>query len=159
MAMKILICTGIYPPDIGGPAQYAKNLADEFVKRGNKVKVLAFGLEKKLPTGIRHLFYFCRVVLSLSKVDFIVILDTFSVGWPTVLAAKIFGKKTILRTGGDFLWENYVEDTGNMVLLNDFYDKLPKLPLKHKIIKVLQKFVLKNCSAIIFSTEFQKNIF
>ena len=157
--MKILIATGIYPPDIGGPAQYAKNLADEFAKKGNKVKVLAFGLGKKLPTGIRHLFYFCRIVLSLSKVDFIVVLDTFSAGWPAVLAAKIFGKKTVLRTGGDFLWESYVEDTGRMVLLGDFYNKLSKLPLKQKIIKFLQNFVLKNCSVIIFSTEFQKIIF
>src|SRR3989344_1489886 len=28
--LNILICTGIYPPDIGGPAKYAKNLTDEF---------------------------------------------------------------------------------------------------------------------------------
>ncbi len=51
--MKILICTGIYPPDIGGPAQYADNLKDEFLKQGNAVKILTYKLEKKLPIGIR----------------------------------------------------------------------------------------------------------
>src|SRR3989344_3192787 len=30
VGLDILICTGIYPPDIGGPAKYAKNLTDEF---------------------------------------------------------------------------------------------------------------------------------
>lgn len=27
--MKILITTGVYPPKIGGPAQYAKNMVKE----------------------------------------------------------------------------------------------------------------------------------
>jgi len=31
--MKILIATGIYPPDIGGPAKYAKSLAEELESR------------------------------------------------------------------------------------------------------------------------------
>ncbi|OHA54130.1 MAG: hypothetical protein A2Z62_00105, partial [Candidatus Terrybacteria bacterium RIFCSPLOWO2_02_42_20] len=55
--LNILICTGIYPPDIGGPAKYAKNLTDEFSRNGNKVKVLAYGMEKKMPIGARHFWY------------------------------------------------------------------------------------------------------
>ncbi len=46
-----------------------------------------------------------------------------------------------------------------MITLSSFYKENPPLPLKQKIIKFLQKFVLKKCSAIVFSTEFQKNIF
>jgi len=30
--MKILIATGIYPPDIGGPANYAKSPHDLYIK-------------------------------------------------------------------------------------------------------------------------------
>jgi len=157
--MKILICTGIYPPDIGGPAQYAKNLADEFSRRGNKVVVLAFKLEKKLPTAIRHIFYFLRVICNIWGADLIIILDTFSVGWPAVLAAKIFKKKTILRTGGDFLWEQYVERTGDLVLLRDFYKKNLSLSFREKLIFKITKWVLRNCNALVFSTAWQKNIF
>ena len=39
--MKILISTGIYPPDIGGPAQYARNLYATWKKQGHDVKVAA----------------------------------------------------------------------------------------------------------------------
>ena len=141
--MKILIATGIFPPDIGGPAQYAKELAEEFLRQGHKVKVLAYKFKKKLPTGIRHLFYFLRLFFSLGGIDLIIALDTFSVGLPTILAARIFGKKTILRTGGDFLWENYVQKTGNPLTIKDFYDKKPKLSLKFKLVFSLSKFVLK----------------
>ncbi|PIS31905.1 MAG: hypothetical protein COT41_00445, partial [Candidatus Portnoybacteria bacterium CG08_land_8_20_14_0_20_40_83] len=70
--IKILITTGIYPPDIGGPAQYAKNLSEEFKKRGNAVKILHYKTEKKLPTGIRHFLYFFRVLFSLAEVDLVI---------------------------------------------------------------------------------------
>lgn len=157
--MRILIATGIFPPDVGGPAIYAKNLADEFAGRGYEVKVLAYRLERKLPIGIRHFFYFLRVVLNMWKTDLIIALDIFSVGLPAVLAGKIFSKKTILRVGGDFLWETYVEATGDLIKLTDFYKKQPAFPLKFKIISFLQKFVLKNASALAFNTNWQKDFF
>src|SRR3990167_4912909 len=127
---NILICSGIYPPDIGGPAKYAKNLTDEFSRNGNKVKVLAYGIEKKLPIAIRHMWYFLRTIFALPKADLVIGLDIFSTGFPAVLAGKIFGKKTILRVGGDFLWETYIESTGHLIKLKDFYEKQLRLSLK-----------------------------
>ncbi|HDH03972.1 MAG TPA: hypothetical protein ENH22_00430 [Candidatus Campbellbacteria bacterium] len=157
--MKILICTGIYPPDIGGPAKYAKNLREEFLRRGHKVEVLAYGLEKKLPLGIRHCFYFLRVLLNLPNTDLIIALDMFSTGFPAILAGKIFSKKTILRVGGDFLWETYVEATGSLIAFKDFYEKRTPLSLKFKIISFFQKFTLKNASALAFNSAWQKVFF
>ena len=157
--MKILIATGIFPPDVGGPAKYAENLHKEFQSRSFEIKVLAYKLEKKLPPVIRHIFYFLRVIMSLPKTDFIIALDVFSTGFPAVLAAKIFNKKIILRVGGDFLWETYVEKTGKMITLKDFYEKMPVLPLKHKIIFSFQEFTLLNSSAIVFNSLWQKDFF
>lgn len=159
MPKKILITTGIYPPDIGGPAQYAKELAGEFIKLRHSVEVLVYRLEKRLPTGLRHLLFFLRVVFSLPKKDLIISLDTFSVGLPSVLASRIFGKKIIVRVGGDFLWENYVEKTGNLITLKDFYERRPKLPSKHRLIFFLSKICLYNASAVVFSTEWQRDVF
>ncbi|PJE73709.1 MAG: hypothetical protein COV02_01065 [Candidatus Terrybacteria bacterium CG10_big_fil_rev_8_21_14_0_10_41_10] len=156
---KILICSGLYPPDVGGPAKYAKNLEQEFLKMGYGVKVLAYGAEKKMPIGIRHFWYFFRIILVLPKTDFIIGLDIFSTGFPMVLAGKILGKKTILRVGGDFLWETYVESTGNLIKLKDFYNKKPRLSIKFKIIALFQKFALKNASALASNTTWQKEFF
>lgn len=158
--MKILISTGIYPPKIGGPAQYAKNLKEAFEKRGNIVSVQTYGVEEKLPTGLRHLFFFFKVIPDVLKSDEVFILDTFSVGLPTVLVCRIFGKKRIIRTGGDFLWEQYVERTGKKVLLSNFYDtEKTNFSRKEKIIFKLTKWTMQNASRIIFSTDWQRRIF
>jgi glycosyltransferase involved in cell wall biosynthesis len=158
--MKILLCTGIYPPQIGGPAQYAKRLKDEFDAQGHSVKILTYIFERKLPTLIRHKLFFLRTLFSLKGVDLIIALDTFSVGWPAVCVAKIFNKKIIIRTGGDFLWESYVERTGEEVFFRDFYDKSnKKFNLKEKIIFYITKFTIHNVSALVFSTHWQRDIF
>lgn len=169
--MRILIATGIYPPDIGGPAQYAVNVEKVWKSWGHHVDIKTFRLERKLPTVIRHVWYFFKCAPSAVRADFIFILDTFSVAVPAVLLGKIFGKKTIIRTGGDFLWESYVERTGDLVLLKNFYlpaqrtsrqagqTSVGKFSFKEKVIFKLTRWALKNASAIIFSTEWQKNIF
>ena len=40
--MRILIATGIYPPDVGGPATWVKFFAEEFTKRGHKMAVVTY---------------------------------------------------------------------------------------------------------------------
>jgi hypothetical protein len=158
--MKILISTGIYPPKTSGPAQYAKNMHDIWTSSGHDIKVKTYDIENKLPSGIRHLYYFFKILPSVIKSDFVFTLDTFSVGLPTAIACALFNKKFIIRTGGDFLWEGYVERTGDLVLLKDFYKtRIDNLNLKEKIIFNLTKWVLNKTDILIFSTEWQKNIF
>ncbi len=157
--LKIIIATGIYPPDIGGPAQYAKNLAEQFKQKGSEVEVLSYQLEKRLPIIIRHIYYFFRLVFKSRGADLIIALDTFSVGMPAVIAAKIFKKKIIIRTGGDFLWETYIERSGKLITLEKFYENLPPLNFKEKIIFSLSKYILKNAAVVVFSTAWQKDIF
>ncbi len=158
--MKILIATGIYPPDIGGPAQYAKGVEEAWKKEGHEVKVLAFRFERKLPTGIRHLYYFLRVLFSLPGTDFVFSPDTFSAALPALLACKLFGKKLIIRTGGDFLWEQYVERTGDLVLLKDFYvTRVNRFNRKEKTIFSLLRLLFHYVDATIFSTAWQRDIF
>ncbi|TSC67770.1 MAG: hypothetical protein CEO19_39 [Parcubacteria group bacterium Gr01-1014_73] len=157
--MKIVIATGIYPPEIGGPAQYAKNLKAEFEAKDHRVKVLTYWLEKKLPLGFRHLWFFLRCLLVFPSADFVVALDTFSVAMPAVAAARLLGKKIIIRTGGDFLWEWYVERTGDLVLLKNFYQtRMNQLNSKEKIVFKLSRWTVRNASRLIFSTEWQKRI-
>ncbi len=156
----ILISTGIYPPKLGGPAQYAKNLKVQFEKLGYTVIVRSFGIEGNLPTGIRHFFYFCKILPVVLSADAIVSLDTFSVGFPTALACKMLRKKHIIRTGGDFLWEGYVERTKKKVLLRRFYHTETEFfSLKEQIIFRLTQWTLNNTSPVIFSTTWQRDIF
>lgn len=158
--MRILIATGIYPPAIGGPSQYAKNLKEAFVKDGHSVKIKTFYLENYLPTGIRHIFFFFKIIPTILVSDFVLALDTFSVGLPSVLAGGIFGKKVIIRTGGDFLWEQYVERTGKKVLFRNFYkQEKNNLSLKERLVFNITHWTLNYVSHTVFSTEWQRSIF
>src|SRR5581483_1381097 len=156
--MKITITTGIYPPDIGGPAEYARQLFGALLIANHDAKVVAYGSLKKIPTGLRHIIYFFKLFGSIGT-DYIITLDTFSVGLPAVVFSKIFRKKIVIRVGGDFLWESYVNRTREMVFLSEFYQKKLKFSLKEKMIFALTGFVLRNCHSVVFNTEWQREIF
>jgi glycosyltransferase involved in cell wall biosynthesis len=155
--MRFLIATGIYPPEIGGPAYYAKNLADALRAKGHEVEIGTFGKLKTLPIGIRHIALFFKLIPGIVSADKIIALDTFSAALPAYFAATLFQKHVIVRTGGDFLWEQYIERTGDLVPLPFFYDKHRPFTLKEKIYFSLTKFLLSRVT-LVFSTNFQKDI-
>ncbi|OHA17024.1 MAG: hypothetical protein A3C79_01945 [Candidatus Taylorbacteria bacterium RIFCSPHIGHO2_02_FULL_45_28] len=175
--MKILIASGIYPPDIGGPAQYARNLYETWknAKDANsrslhEVKVAAYRWERAFPPLVRHLLYFLKIIRKGWDADLVLVLDTWSAAVPAMYACKLMRKKYIVRTGGDFLWESYVERTGDMVLFKDFYGNdsgpnsagqnfMGKLSRKERSVFKLGGASLRNAAAVVFSTDWQRGIF
>jgi glycosyltransferase involved in cell wall biosynthesis len=157
--MRILIATGIYPPQVGGVSYYAVSLKEAFEKDGHKVGITTYRLEKLLPTGVRHALFFSRVFFRMIFADYVIALDTFSVGWPTTLAGRLLGKKVVIRTGGDFLWESYVERTRDKIPLSKFYAEHKPFTKKEKIIYSFTKKTLHRANIIVFSTEYQRSIF
>jgi len=147
--MKILITTGLFLNDTGGPAQYASRLKSEFEKLGAKVKIAQYGsIESAL----------VKIWPSALWADCIIALDTFSVGVPSSVAGKLLGKKVVVRIGGDFLWESYVERAGRKITLREFNSSLPELNLKEKIIFRLTKFLVRNVHKLAFNTDWQRKI-
>ncbi len=158
--MRIIISTGIYPPKIGGPSEYSKELKNALEKAQNRVRIATFGIEEYLPTGVRHIFFLLKIVLKIMRSDLVISMDTFSVALPTVFVSKVFARKNIIRTGGDFLWEQYIERTKRKVLFKNFYDtEKQNFTLKEKAIFNLTKWTLHNTSFVVFSTEWQREIF
>lgn len=158
--MRILIATGIYPPALGGPAKYAYNLKNDWEKMDHKVTVKTFTIEHKLPKGISHIFFFFKIIFAVISCDFVYSLDQSAVGFPATLAAKLFFKKSMIRTGGDRLWEEYVEQTKEKILFKDFYATTRnRWTLKHRLLFNVSKWTMKHVDALIFSTAWQKDIF
>ena len=65
--MKILVVSGIWPPDVGGPATHAPEVAQFLYERGHKVQVLTTAatapapqpypvrwISRSIPPGVRH---------------------------------------------------------------------------------------------------------
>jgi glycosyltransferase involved in cell wall biosynthesis len=156
--MRILIATGIYPPRIGGPSFYAESLKKAFEKKSHMVFIATYTWERFLPTGLRHFIFFLAHIVKAHRADVVVALDTYSVGWPAVWWKLFLGKKVVIRTGGDFLWEAYVERTREKILLSNFYTTPREFSLKEKAILFFTRFVLTKANTIIFSTMYQRNI-
>ena len=172
--MKILIATGIYIPEIGGPATYIPNLAKEFIKLGHQVKIITYSdkkeykVDKDLPYSIfrierkNKLSNYYRYYKTLKKevkgFDVIYAFDHFSAGIPSALISKKYKIPLYIRVGGDFIWERYLDRIKDLVTLKEFYNKnihQKEENLRFKIIKL----VFKNTKGIIFTTDFQKDIF
>jgi len=157
--MRILIASGIYPPDIGGPAQYARNLFETWRAQGHEVKVAAYRWERAAPPGLRHLLYLTKVWRKGWNADLILVLDTWSAAVPAMLACKLMRKKYVMRTGGDQLWESYVERTGEKVLFRTFYDEPRVLTGKERMMQRWSGAVLRGAAAVMFNTDWQRQIF
>jgi len=208
---KILIATGIFPPDIGGPATYVMTLCEELPKLGLEVKVVTYSNEEitnykfsppgrdpahhkynkvagqipRLPkpgTGgqanksqisnskqiykidrgqnkaIRYLKYFWRVWKLSGGADIIYAHDLVSVGLPCALV-KLFKPrlKLVIRLGGDLLWEKAYNNGWTDKSLSRYYQQ--RKNLKEKVFLAIYKFVLSRCNRIIFSTQWQKEIY
>lgn len=133
---KILIATGIYEPDIGGPASYAKTLGLELAKK-NEVSVLTYSWKtkfaddakvpfkvfrvwRKIPRFLRHLVYYRKVKKCGKRCDLILALNAISAGLPAMWAARSLKKKFVVKIVGDYAWEVAINRGKTYLLLNDF---------------------------------------
>jgi glycosyltransferase involved in cell wall biosynthesis len=158
--MYIFIATGIYPPDIGGPAEYAYNVESTFRNTNHVVSVKYFtSIERFLPMGFRHVYFALKSAYTYVRADHTLVLDTFSVALPIYLLSLCTGKRYTIRTGGDFLWESYVERTQRKVLLKDFYKtETQSFTKKEKFIYWITKKILARAEHVVFSTTWQRDI-
>lgn len=167
--MKVLIATGIYPPDIGGPATYSKTLKDEFPKHNVDVAVLSFGEVRRLPKIIRHFIYFLKCLRQGGKADVIFAQDPVSVGLPAAFAAKILRKKFVLKIVGDYAWEQqqnqklkrnklFANESKKQKSVNLEEFQNGKFDFLTETRRKIQKWVAKKADKIIVPSEYLKKI-
>ncbi len=168
--MKILIITGIFEPEIGGPAEYAPKLASKLIERGHEVKVLTysdkpsydfdakypFPLERVVRTNkfSNYIRFFRATLRNARHADVVYSLDWFTAGLPVALAARFLRKKYLLRIGGGYIWEKYLNEGNPPITLIDFYKQ--GIYKKYPFMYHAMKFVLQGAERIIFNTDIQR---
>lgn len=172
----ILIASGGWGSDLGAPALYSRRFMEVFHKNGYRVSVVAYGerrdrerddvrvsiISRRFPSGIRHCLFAAVLFWQARRYDVFFALDEFSSGLPAVLVAKLWRRKVVLRLGGDFLWENFVNQTGEEVTLPRFHEEYlrkGKLKGKFRIIRLLIGMVLRGADTVVFTSDWQKNLF
>lgn len=161
--MRVILATGIYPPEIGGPATYVRELAKAMRAKGAQVRIIAYGdgypedekdgVTRVSRSGGPFLRYrrYARALRDLSDgVDVIEAFSSVSVGVPLWLA-HLRGPKKILRLGGDFLWER-ATDRGDARGLREWYGQ-------RQWFVGFMNGLLRTFDVIVFSTEFQEDLY
>lgn len=155
--MRLVIAAPMYPPDIGGPATYAKLLNDNFPDYGVDVSVVNFRDVKHIPKVFRHIVYFLHVFNALRKSDVVLALDPVSVGLPACIAARLLRKPFIVKIVGDYAWEQGRQRFGIASKLDEFV-KEKKVPLFVRFFRVIQTQVAVNARVVITPSVYLKDI-
>lgn len=155
--MRLLIATGLYPPEIGGPATYSKLLYDELPPFDVEVQVASFGAVRHLPFGIRHIVYLFKLIGRGRHADLIYAQDAASVGVPSALAALVLGKPLWVRVPGDYAWEQGVQRFGIMDTLDVFVTKT-SYARPVRLLRAIQKWVAHRAEHVIVPSHYMVGI-
>src|SRR3989344_1039031 len=155
--MKLIIATPLYPPEIGGPATYAKLLFEGLPKKGIEVDLVKFSDVRHLPKIIRHFVYYRRVLKAARNADVVLALDPVSVGLPAMKAAHKIGKPLVVKIVGDYAWEQGQQRFGVTQDLDEFV-KMKKVPFQVRILRRVQIRVARSATRIIVPSEYLKNV-
>ena len=149
---KFLIVTGIYPPEIGGPATYARLLKNFLEEKGENVDVAMFRVSRKYPKGIRHIHFTFLLLRKIISSKYIFVQDTLSVGLPTMIACFVLRRKYVLRIPGDYVWEQARQRWGVTDDIEVFQTK--KYGKKIELLKKLERLVAKRATRVIVPSKY-----
>ncbi len=117
MRMRLLITTGIFPPDIGGPATFVPKVAAALRERGHAVTVLTLSeegaaagvwpfpivrLPRRLPLPVRVPLATWQIASAARAADVIFANGLFE---ETAAAALITRRSWAAKVVGDWVWE------------------------------------------------------
>ncbi len=174
--MRIVLASGIYPPDIGGPATYSKLISEELKKRGHNVSVICYSDKKhkdsvvrilrKHNILIRYWFYFWNLLKIAKDTDVIYAQGPLAVGSPAMVVSRILRKRFIIKIVGDYAWEQGVNRFGVKDLIEKFSaqggpasgGQRKKYPWQVELIKIIQRLVVKSADKVIVPSKFLKEI-
>ena len=169
---SILITTGIFSPESGGPASFAHTLAGR-LSADAAVTVLTYSsvfhdrrdgtlpfrivrVWKKNLKFLRHLVFLLRTLSLVRRADAILALNAVSAGVPTALAARFARKPFAVRIVGDYAWETAVNSGATHLLINDF-QRAPRRG-KSKLLHRFQVWTARKAQTVIVPSEYLADI-
>ena len=169
--MNILITTGIYPPDVGGPAKFVP-LISKHLSNENEVRIITLSEDTKLNQDEKNqvhrikrnqnkIIRFLKTVFSIIKFGKNVEVIFVNGLWLEVYIANLVLRKKIVRKiVGDPVWEKLF--TQNKIF--DSFDTFQKNTYNFKVqlYKYIRNIVIRSANIIIVPSnhlyEFVKNI-
>jgi len=159
-SLRVLIVTGIFPPDIGGPATYVPSMAGELVKRGHRVRVVTLSDRLDHDDGSyafpvrrirRGLFKPWRFLLTVAAIlregRQAQVLYVNGLYLEAVVANWFARKPMVQKIVGDWAWER----AANKGWTEDNFEEFQKRRHEPKVglLKALRTFCVRRADTII----------
>jgi glycosyltransferase involved in cell wall biosynthesis len=166
--MKVVFATGIFPPDIGGPATSVSTLAEAWGAQGHHVSVVTFsdvgddGVARpydvrRIPraqAAWRRQWSFLKALWRASSAPGpIFAQDGVASGLPALIVAKLRRRRLIVRVAGDFAWERAQVSYGYTDSLEAFQKDL-SVPAPVFLARILQRFVYRRADRVIVPSRY-----
>ncbi|RPF47013.1 glycosyltransferase involved in cell wall biosynthesis [Thermodesulfitimonas autotrophica] len=169
--MKILIVTGIFPPDIGGPATYVPLIAGALASRGHQVKVLTTSepedlgyddrqypfpvvrVNRRLPLW-RRTFTLIRLIIRHGREADVIYANGMHL--ETALANKLLRKPLVMKIVGDEAWERATRKGWTEDNFEAFQSK--RQPWPAELNKWLRSWATRQADRVIVPSRYLKQI-
>jgi len=163
--LDVLIVTGIFPPDIGGPATYVPEISSELVKRGHKVTVVTLSdtldhndrsYSFRVHRIQRSLFKPLRVLITVMRIfregRHAQVLYVNGLYLEAVVANFFLCKPLVQKIVGDWAWERAT----NKGWVKDTFEEFQKrgYGLKVEFLKSLRSFCVRRTDAVIVPSQY-----
>jgi len=165
---SITITTGIYPPDIGGPASFIPIFANMLTKKGIDVTVITLTDKKQddfsLPYKVIRIsrtikkpfrdLLVIRAIIRYAKESDLIFSNTLA--FESFVASKITRKKLVQKIVGDLAWER-ANGSGRFKGNLEEYQIEP-LDIKSKLTNIYRNLSVNGSDIIITPSYYLKNI-
>ena len=154
--MNVLIVSGIWPPDVGGPASHAPELAEFLLARGHRIEAVTTAdrapaaerypvrwTPRRLPVGLRHLHAAALIAARARRAD--VVYSTGMVG-RSALAAALTSTPLVLKLTSDPAYERALRYGLHDVPLDRFQ---AQRGLRLAVLRRLRDFALARAARIV----------
>lgn len=164
----LVIATGIYPPDIGGPATVAHAVARTFRDRGMRVRVVTFGrgereqgidvyrISRWWPWMLRHAMYVLRVFFASARATHILALSAKTPGIAAHISGVLRRIPVTVRIAGDYAWEYAIQKQQTYLLIDDFQST--HVGGWAGMLRRIQRWVVRRSARVVVPSQYLRSI-
>jgi len=163
--VKIVLASGVFYPEVGGPAIHTRHIAERLASEGCEVVVVTYSdsdesdnfpfivkrIPRQYPKIFRWLLYSWNVLVASLSSDVIYAFDVSAAGLPAFITAKLLGKKFVIRIGGDPIWEREVEKKRSFVSMEEYYKNGLHKQARPLLFKMIRFMLLRSDKIVTYT--------
>jgi glycosyltransferase involved in cell wall biosynthesis len=162
--LRIVLPTGIFPPDIGGPATYVPRVARSLLERGHAVEVVTLADDpdadgdypfpvRRIRRGMARIPRMMRTVWAVSSLGWNAdVIFANGLFIEAAAAAALAGRPLAMKIVGDWAWERASNQGIGDRDLADFQRR--RQPFRFELVKQLRSMTSRRADRVIVASRF-----